>query len=135
VITGEITGREDLYIDGEVKGKIRLSDGRVTVGPNGRVSADIQAREIVIRGNVTGNMNGRDRVQIGPTGRATGEFITRLISIEEGAEVHGKVDITREESRPSLESVSVAPRKEMERPAAAVQVPGTVQVKEPTPIA
>jgi cytoskeletal protein CcmA (bactofilin family) len=97
VIKGEITGREDLFIDGEVQGKIHLEDGRVTIGPNGRVNADVQAREIVVRGSVRGSLQGSDRVQIGPTGRATGDIVTRLISIEEGAEVHGKVEISRSE--------------------------------------
>jgi cytoskeletal protein CcmA (bactofilin family) len=97
VIKGEITGREDLFIDGEVQGKIRLEDGRVTIGPNGRVTADVQAREIVVRGSVRGSLQGSDRVQIGPTGRATGDVVTRLISIEEGAEVHGKVEVNRSE--------------------------------------
>lgn len=95
VIKGEITGRDDLFIDGEVQGKIRLEDGRVTIGPNGRVAADVQAREIVVRGKVKGNLHGRDRVQVGPTGNATGDIVARLISIEEGAEVHGKVEIVR----------------------------------------
>lgn len=97
VIKGEITGRDDLFIDGEVQGSIRLEDGRVTIGPNGRVTADVQAREIVVRGTVRGSLQGSDRVQIGPTGRATGDVLTRLISIEEGAEVHGKVEINRSE--------------------------------------
>ena len=108
VLKGEITGREDLFIDGEVQGKIRLEDGRVTIGPNGRVIADVQAREIVVRGKVKGNLHGRDRVQVGPTGNATGDIMARLISIEEGAEVHGKVEIVRSDeprsSRASLAS-------------------------------
>ena len=110
VIKGEITGRDDLFIDGEVQGKIRLEDGRVTIGPNGRVTADVQAREIVVRGSVRGSLQGSDRVQIGPTGHATGDIVTRLISIEEGAEVHGKVEINRSEelraTRASVAAVS-----------------------------
>jgi len=109
VIKGQITGREDLFIDGEVQGSIRLEDGRVTIGPNGRVTADIQAREIVVRGSVKGSLLGSDRVQIGPTGHATGDVVTRLISIEEGAEVHGKVEIIRsEELRATRASVAAA---------------------------
>jgi cytoskeletal protein CcmA (bactofilin family) len=101
-IKGEITGREDFYIDGEVQGKVRLEDGRVTVGPNGRVTADIEAREIVIRGTVKGNLHARDRVQIGQTGSATGNVVTRRISIDDGAELRGKVEVVRaEEARPS----------------------------------
>ena len=109
VIKGEITGREDLFIDGEVQGKICLEDGRVTIGPNGRVTADVQAREIVVRGKVKGSLHGDDRVQIGTTGHATGDVVTRLISIEEGAEVHGRVEIIRsEELRATRTSIASA---------------------------
>ena len=99
-IKGEITGREDLFVDGEVQGSIRITDGNVTVGPNGRVTADIEAQEIVVRGKVNGTLRGRERVQIGRTGEVTGDIATRRLGVEEGAIVCGKVDVTRpEESR------------------------------------
>lgn len=96
-IKGEITGQDELLIDGEVHGKIRLHGGKLTIGPNGRVTAEIEAREVIVRGEVTGNIKGHDRVQIAATGRATGEISTRLISIEEGAEVHVQVNLEKEE--------------------------------------
>src|SRR5436190_1305407 len=65
---GEITGREDLYVDGEVEGKIHLEDAKIVIGPNGRVSADVEAREILVLGKVKGNLHGRDSVTIGRTG-------------------------------------------------------------------
>lgn len=95
VIKGEITGREDLFIDGEVHGTIRIEEGRVTIGPNGRINADVEAREIVVRGEVKGNLQGRERVQIGQTGCARGDISTRRILVEDGAELHGRVEITR----------------------------------------
>jgi len=99
VIKGEITGRGDLCIDGEVSGEIRLDDGTVTIGPEGKVEANIHAREIVVRGRVQGNLIGRERVQIGASGHASGNVLTRVISIEEGAELHGEVEVTRGEDR------------------------------------
>jgi len=100
VIKGEIRGREDLYIDGEVQGSIHLVDGRVTVGPHGKISADVDAREIVIRGTVKGSLRGRDRVEVGRTGDIRGDITTLRIAIEEGAQIHSKVEISRgEESR------------------------------------
>jgi len=96
-IKGEITGQDDLVIDGEVHGKIRLHGGKLTIGPDGRVTAEIEAREVVVRGEVRGNIKGQDRVQIAATGRATGEISTRLISIEDGAEVHAQVNLEKEE--------------------------------------
>jgi cytoskeletal protein CcmA (bactofilin family) len=100
VIKGEITGREDLYIDGEVQGKIHLSDGRVTIGPHGNISADVDAREVIVRGKVKGSVRGRERVEVGRTGEIRGDISTIRIAIEEGAQIHSKVEIARaDESR------------------------------------
>src|SRR5450756_873450 len=100
LIKGEIRGREDLYIDGEVQGTIHLTDGRVTVGPHGNISADVDAREIVVRGKVKGALRGRERVEVGRTGEIRGDIATLRIVIEDGAQIHSKVEITRaEESR------------------------------------
>jgi cytoskeletal protein CcmA (bactofilin family) len=114
IIKGEITGRDDLFIDGEVQGKIRLEEGKVTIGPNGRVAADVEAQEIVIRGHVKGNLNGRERVQVSSTGCATGDIATQRILVEDGAEIHGRVEIKRLEMRepqsePALEKKKAAP--------------------------
>jgi cytoskeletal protein CcmA (bactofilin family) len=115
IIKGEITGREDFFIDGEVQGTIHLDDGKVTIGPNGRVTADVEAREIVVRGKVKGNLHGRDRVQIGRTGRTSGDVVTRFISIEEGAEVHGSIDVTRAEEPRASRVTSINPGGEKTR--------------------
>jgi cytoskeletal protein CcmA (bactofilin family) len=95
LIKGEIRGSEDLYIDGEVQGTIHLSSGRVTVGPHGKIAADVDAREIIVRGKVTGALRGRDRVEIGSTGEVRGDIATQRIAIGEGAQMHSKVEITR----------------------------------------
>jgi cytoskeletal protein CcmA (bactofilin family) len=95
IIKGEIKGREDLYIDGEVQGSIHLSEGRVTVGPHGKIAADVEAREVVVRGKVKGAVRGRERVEIGRTGEIRGDIVTVRIAIEEGAQIHSKVEITR----------------------------------------
>jgi cytoskeletal protein CcmA (bactofilin family) len=101
VIKGEIRGREDLYIDGEVQGTIHLAEGRVTVGPHGKISADVDAREIIVRGKVKGALRGRDRVEVGRTGEIRGDIATQRIAIEEGAQIHSKVEITRAEDSKS----------------------------------
>lgn len=109
IIKGEIRGREDLYVDGEVQGSIHLSDGRVTVGPHGKISADVEAREIVVRGKVKGALRGRDRVEIGSTGEVLGDIATTRIAIGEGAQIHSKVEITRaEEPRNNRSSAKAA---------------------------
>jgi cytoskeletal protein CcmA (bactofilin family) len=95
IIKGEITGREDLYIDGEVQGKIRITEAKVTVGPHGRVSADIEAREILVRGNVKGSLLAHERVEIGSTGEVQGDVIARRLTIDDGAVIHGLVEVER----------------------------------------
>ena len=108
VIEGEITGQDDLFIDGQVRGNIRLTGGKLTIGPDGRVTADIEAREVVVRGELTGNIKAQDRVRIASTGKMKGEISTRLFSIEEGALVHGvRVNLDREEP-PRLKVASAA---------------------------
>jgi len=98
LIKGEIKGSDDLYIDGEVQGTIHLSNGRVTVGPHGKITADVDAREIIVRGKVQGALRGRERVEIGSTGEVRGDIATLRIAIGEGAQIHSKVEIARAEN-------------------------------------
>src|SRR5467141_4836661 len=93
VIKGEVTGSESLYIDGRVEGSINLSGNRVTVGRDGVVSANINAREIVVLGKVRGNRTASDRVDIRSDGSLTGDVIAARISIEDGAFFKGGIDI------------------------------------------
>jgi cytoskeletal protein CcmA (bactofilin family) len=95
IVKGEISGREDLYVDGEVHGKIQILDGKVTIGPHGRVSADIDAREILVRGKVQGSLHGRERVEIAATGDVQGDVTARRLVIQEGAAVQGSIEVER----------------------------------------
>ena len=94
-IKGEITGTSDLTIDGETQGKVRLTNGRVTVGASGRVIADIDAREIVVNGTVQGNLKAGDSVRIGPSGRVEGSILTARFGIDDGARLRGNVEMIR----------------------------------------
>lgn len=91
-IHGELSGDSDLYIDGEVQGKIRLSKTRVTVGPNGRVQADIEARDIVIDGTVQGNLKAGQSAHFGASSRVVGTVLSPRIGIDDGARLRGKVE-------------------------------------------
>jgi cytoskeletal protein CcmA (bactofilin family) len=91
-IKGEVAGTEDLFIDGSIEGKITLTNSAITVGPNGMVKADISAREIVLRGLAEGKFTAEERIQIWSTARVQGELKSERISIEEGAELRGKVE-------------------------------------------
>jgi cytoskeletal protein CcmA (bactofilin family) len=95
VIKGEVTGSESLYIDGRVEGSINLSGNRVTIGRNGVVAANINAREIVVLGKVRGNLTASDRVDIRSDGSLTGDVVAARISIEDGAFFKGGIDIRK----------------------------------------
>jgi cytoskeletal protein CcmA (bactofilin family) len=94
-ISGELSGAADLYIDGEVQGKILLAKGYVTVGPNGRVQADIEAREVSVEGTLRGNLKASDCVRLGSASRLQGNVQSPRVAIDEGARLRGKVDMTR----------------------------------------
>jgi len=91
-IKGEVTGSEDLFVDGIVEGKLNLTNGSLTIGPNGNVKADVNAREVIVRGRIEGKVSGRDRVQLWGTGNVVGEVQTERLAIEEGAVLRGKVE-------------------------------------------
>jgi len=95
VIKGEVTGSESLYIDGRVEGSINLPGNRVTIGRNGVVNANINAREIVVVGKVKGNLLASDRVDIRNEGSLTGDVVAQRISIEDGAFFKGGIDIRK----------------------------------------
>jgi len=92
-IRGELTGKADLFIDGDVEGSVRLGDSRLTVGPSGHVKADIEAREIYIRGNVQGNLRGRERITLGNSCHVKGDLESPRIAIEDGAQFKGRVEM------------------------------------------
>ncbi len=118
-INGEFSGNSDLYIDGEVLGKIRLGNARVTVGPNGKVQADIEAREIFVDGTVQGNLKAGERAHFGASSRVTGTVLTPRIGIDDGARLRGKVETVR--TSPVRESVVSAKEQDAEvlQPVAA----------------
>jgi len=95
VIKGEVSGSESLYIDGRMEGSINLAGNRVTVGRNGVVAANINAREIVVLGKVRGTMVASDRVDIRSEGSLTGDVVAQRISIEDGAFFKGGIDIRK----------------------------------------
>ena len=93
VIKGEISGAESLYVDGKIEGTINLTDNRVTIGRNGVVAANINAREVVIMGKVTGNIQCSDRLDIRSEGSLAGDVTTMRISVEDGAVLKGSVQV------------------------------------------
>jgi cytoskeletal protein CcmA (bactofilin family) len=108
-IKGEVTGTSDLTIDGEAQGKVRLTNGRVTVGEGGHVNADIEAREIVINGTVEGSLKASESVRLGPASRVEGSVLTPRIGIDDGAKFRGNVEMIRAGETPG--SANSEPQK------------------------
>src|SRR5271156_1578777 len=94
-VKGEITGNEDLLIDGTVEGLVQLEDRKLTVGASAKVTADVIAREVVVYGNVKGNLRARDRIEIKKDGSVVGDLTTARISIEDGAYSKGSIEIDK----------------------------------------
>ena len=93
-IRGELSGKEDLYMDGTVEGTIALSGSRLTVGPNARVMADLNARDVVIYGFVEGNIRATGRIELRESAVVKGDIAAERLSIEENASIKGRVELS-----------------------------------------
>jgi cytoskeletal protein CcmA (bactofilin family) len=119
-ISGQIYSKEDLYVDGDVEGTIDLQENRLTIGPNGKVSSHVKAREVVILGNVQGNVDASDKLEIRKDARLVGDIKTARIVIEDGAYFKGSIDIVKHE--PAKHSGSLQPKPQVTLVAAAPPV-------------
>ena len=93
VIKGEVSGAESLYVDGRIEGTVNFADSRVTIGRSGVIVANINAKEVVIMGTVTGNIHCTDRLDIRSEGSLTGDVVTPRICVEDGAVLKGGVEV------------------------------------------
>jgi len=119
VVKGDVTGTEDLTISGQLEGTVNVQGHCLTIGPEGKVKAEIQAARVVIYGSVHGNISVRERVEIYKSGHVVGDLLAPGISIEDGAYFKGKIEILREgvrEPEPAIppsgpkQSVALSPR-------------------------
>jgi cytoskeletal protein CcmA (bactofilin family) len=119
VIKGELTGSEDLTIEGHVEGKIELRQNILTIGPNGRIKAQVFAKSVVILGEVTGNVTATEKVDLRDNGSVDGDIAAPRVAIAEGAHFRGSIDMQRTggKGEPKAEA----------KPAAAAATP------QPTP--
>ena len=120
VIKGELNGSEDLTIEGHVEGKIELRENVLTIGPNGKIKAQIVAKAVIILGEVIGNVSATEKVDIRHNGSVEGDIVSPCVAIAEGAVFRGSVDMQRSgkpaQTRSSLPS---EPRVEAKSPVAA----------------
>jgi len=119
IVKGQIFSREDLTIDGEVEGTVELQEHRLTVGPNGRVTASVKAREIVVLGTIHGNVETSDKIDIRKEAKLVGDIKTARIVIEDGAYFKGNIDIIRAEAPRAVQPAA----KVEPKPQAAVVNP------------
>lgn len=97
IVKGELSGSEDLYLDGEIEGSIELRNHSLVIGPNGRIRANVHAKDVVVHGKVDGNVRGNDRVELKKSAQVNGDIITQRIVIEDGAYLKGAIDIQKVE--------------------------------------
>src|SRR5918912_1188831 len=95
VIKGELNGSEDLTIEGHVEGTIQLKEHVLTIGPNGKIKAQVFAKSVIVLGEVTGNVTASDKVDIRDNGSVDGDIISPRVAIAEGAHFRGSVDMQR----------------------------------------
>jgi cytoskeletal protein CcmA (bactofilin family) len=108
-VKGEISGNEDLLIDGSVEGLVQLDERKLTVGATAKVTADIIAREVVVYGTVKGNLRAKDRIEIKKDGSVIGDLTTSRISIEDGAYFKGSIEIDKSPEKESSRSAFAKP--------------------------
>jgi cytoskeletal protein CcmA (bactofilin family) len=133
VIKGEITGQGDFFLDGTFEGKVHLSEVSFTAGPHAHVTAEIEAREIIVLGEIVGTLKASERVHIASTGRLTGDMDTRGIVIEDGAILHSKVATPRAAAAQPAALVAAAPQANATDPAAASPEEGRTAQTSPSP--
>ena len=116
IIRGELSGNEDLYIDGDVEGTVTLPESRLTIGPNAQVKADLSAREVVVFGHLTGNVKATGRVELRQSALVKGDILAGRLSIEESAVLTGRVEL---KASPEAAKSAAAPAATVPAPAEA----------------
>ena len=107
VVKGELSGSEDLTIEGEVEGKIELHNHVLTIGAHGRVMAQVSAKSIVVLGQVTGNLTASEKVDIKENGSVDGDIVAPRVAIADGSHFRGSIDMQRKEQSSSKQPSSV----------------------------
>jgi cytoskeletal protein CcmA (bactofilin family) len=101
IIKGELSGSEDLTIEGQVEGKIELKQNVLTIGPNGKIKAQILAKAVVVQGEVTGNISATERVDIRDAGSVDGDLSAPRVAIADGAHFRGSIDMQKSGAKPA----------------------------------
>src|SRR5262245_50927954 len=117
VIKGELNGSEDLTIEGHVEGKIELKDHVLTIGPNGKIKAQVFAKSVIVLGEVHGNVTASEKVDIRDNGSVDGDIVSPRVAIAEGAHFRGSVDMQRKAAGGHVQAQPVAQAAKAAQPA------------------
>jgi cytoskeletal protein CcmA (bactofilin family) len=124
VIKGELNGSEDLTVEGQVEGKIELKDHVLTIGPNGKIKAQVFAKAVIVLGEVNGNVTASEKVDIRDGGSVDGDIVSPRVAIAEGAHFRGSVDMQRKggqapaQQKPAQAAAATQPAPQVAQPAA-----------------
>lgn len=126
IIKGDVSGEEDLVVQGRVEGKIELKQHNVTIGKSGRVKADIWGKVISVEGEVTGNLIADDKVIIRQSGAVRGNITAPRVTLEEGSKFKGSIDMDAkgQERQKSLMETSAEKAAAAEMPRKIALDPG-----------
>ena len=127
-IKGELSGSEDLTIEGNVEGRIELKENTLTIGPNGKIRAEVFAKQVIVLGEVTGNVTATEKVDIRDNGSVDGDVTSPRVAIAEGAHFRGAIDMQRA-SQPTSQPVSKPAAKEPVAREAAAAAPVAAALK------
>ena len=126
IIKGELNGSEDLTVEGQVEGKIELKDHILTIGPNGKIKAQVFAKAVIVLGEVHGNVTATDKVEIRDGGSVDGDIVAPRVAIADGAHFRGSVDMQRKgaETKPQQ---APQQQQQQQQQRASVQAPPPAQ--------
>ena len=129
LIKGELTGSEDLKIEGRIEGKIELRQHTVTIGEHATIQAEVSAKEVVVLGHVTGNISASERIEICEQGVVEGDMVSPAVAIANGAQFRGGIDMPRD----NPQKVETAPSTKPADVSRATPPPLHAPVKDPEP--
>lgn len=132
VFKGELTGDEDLEIEGQVEGNVKLTNNTLTIGANGRLTAQVVAKSIIVIGRVKGNLTATERIEIQATGIVEGDVKAPRLNVQEGAVLNGGIDMSA--SAPAAQAAGQglqAPRDEARKTASATPAQPAAQPAAP----
>jgi len=121
IIKGELAGSEDLTIEGHVEGKIELKDHVLTIGPNGKIKAQVFAKAVIVLGEVNGNVTATEKVDIRDGGSVDGDIVSPRVAIAEGAHFRGSVDMQRKGGQQQPQAQTQSPQRSQPQQAVSAQ--------------